>query len=145
MVRPFLFTCLPRAFLTGWASQFCCRCWLVEAEYSFGYRASACPLECRDGREGVRGYTETLGMSQMHYLLSLICHSPSFFSLPLSHLLHEISFSLVSGETVKKSQGLFLPLVIVILKIANIPQVLAMYPAQNYFHITNELMYKKVI
>lgn len=93
----FYFTCLPRVLLTGKDSQFCCCCWLVEAEYRFGHRANACPLERRDGKEGVRWCWDPRHVPGAHSA-SLICHFPFFFSLPLNHLVHGISFSFVSGD-----------------------------------------------
>lgn len=60
MVRYFFFNCLPWGFARwlGWPG-------LLEAECSLGHRASACPLERRDGEGGVKG-SEILCVSQTH-------------------------------------------------------------------------------
>ena len=96
MVRYFFFICLPRGF-ARWLG----RPGLLEAECSLSHRASACPLECRDEAGGVKGFRDTLRVPDT-YSASFICHFPSFFSLPLSYSLHEITFSLVSGERGEK-------------------------------------------
>lgn len=91
------------------------------------------------GRKGSDD-AETLGMSQVHtqpvssvtFLFSSLCLS-IIWCMGLASALCQETWMI-------KSQCLFLPLVTVIWKMANIPQTFVVYLAQNYFHIPNKLI-----